>query len=155
VKGKGIRSGVLVLLSMLAALWLAGQVSARVDSFSNFVPLYVPHQGETYPAGGAVPSISLQYVKQSNQVDFRACASLVGDGAWMLTYPEAGDPINFSYATPTWACIDTPTGTGGGTIGFPLQLWLGQTTGGATVHMMTPNIFVSTSGVGTPATSKP
>jgi hypothetical protein len=128
--------------------------SARPDTFSNYVPVYVPHQGETYDAGGSSPIIALTYVKQSNQVDFRACAQLIGDGTWMLSYPGAGDPINFSYASYTWACIDTPTGTGGGTMGFPLQLWL-QQGAGATVHIATPNIFVSTVGTSAPVNLKP
>jgi hypothetical protein len=123
------------------------------STFTNYVPIYVPTSTEVYDASGA-PILDLRYVKQSNQVDFMACANLIGDGVWALTYPEAGDPVTFHYSTYTWACIHTLTGVGGGTIGFPLQLWL-QQEAGATAHVATPNIFVSTSGLSTPANQKP
>lgn len=145
----------MVALVVVALSMSAPPASARPDTFSNYVPVYVPHQGESYNDGGANPILSLTYVKQANQVDFMVCASLIGDGVWTLTYPGAGDPVLFSYTAYTWACLHTPTGTGGGTSGYPLQLWLQQTAGGAAVHMGTPNIFVSTTGTSAPVSMKP
>jgi hypothetical protein len=97
-----------------------------------------------------LPVLDLTYVKQANQVDFMVCANLVGTGSWLLSYPEAGDPVDFNYPSYSWACLHTPTGAGGGTMGYPLQLWLAQGDG-QEAHIATPNIFVSTVGAATPS----
>lgn len=132
----------LSILSIVVAVGSGGYAHAKTDTtYGYYVPLYVPKTGTIFN-DSATPIISLTYVKQADQVTFRACANLVGDGTWALTYPEVGDPISFHYATYTWACIDTVTGAGGGTIGQNLQLWLYQGAGN-TAHMQTPNVFVS------------
>jgi hypothetical protein len=128
----------------IVILCVQPRAQASVETYGGYVPIYVPHTGEVYNQGVlGLPIISLKYVKQYDQVDFKVCAQLIGDGVWLLTYPGVGDPVYFSYSTYTWDCIDTTTGLGGGIIGQNLQLWLTQGTG-QTVHLLEPNIFVST-----------
>lgn len=138
------------LAAVLLLVLFGVAVRAGAGTFISYYPLYTPERNQTWRPLAVVnkPSVlpngvvwERMYTKQANQTTFRLCGLFMGQGEVALTYPGVGDPYDFDYEVPTPLCIDTVVGSGGGTLAFPLQVWLIQR-GNRPASITNPNIFV-------------
>lgn len=118
-------------LSVLAALVVAVLLSYAMGvgaqtSYTTWLPLHVPAQGEAWHARppGTGPAMRIDYWKQTNQVTFKLCGLFYGTGSVLLSYAEAGDEVFFEHPVPRPLCIETETGYGGGARPVPIAIYI-------------------------------
>lgn len=123
-----------VLFGLVIGLFLAGGgATARPHAGTAFwVPVWGEVSAATWvsdrrpvthrPLNSQVWAV--RYAKQREHTGVQLCGMVTGRGDVLLAYGSAGDPVTVHTTQPTFTCVQTIVGPGGGAANVAVEVYL-------------------------------
>lgn len=139
----------LLLGLILGVLLAGGAVTARPASPAFWVPAWSEvsrltwtRDGRAMQRPGVNPQVwSVWYAKQPQHTGVKLCGLVTGAGEVLLAYGSAGDAVLVHGAQPTFTCVQTIVGPGGGSANVAVEVYL-RATDGQTLTWAEPTLLL-------------